>query len=124
METSKINLRAALRTKYRARPEDTAPIEHTHRFYQMVAVAEGNAVITVRGEKLSVSAGDVFFIPPSLPFSLRPIEGEITTHEVRLDIAGELAVLLGGVPAKIEIDPARVFDLLRFVVEEIGRAHV
>ena len=118
METRKINLRAALRTKYRARPEESVPVEHTHRFYQMVAVAEGNAVITLRGERLAVSAGDVFFIPPSLPLSLRPVEGEITTHEVRLDIAGELAALLAGVPAKIEIEPERVFDLLRFVVEE------
>lgn len=116
MEPERISVRAVIRCKYRPRTEGDR--EHSHRFYQMVVVAEGDSYITLGGERTAATAGDIFFIRPGVMHSLQPVEGKMTTYEVKLDLDAEMAEMLSAVPSRIEGGADRVRDLLSFAVEE------
>lgn len=121
METERISVRAVIRSKYRARPEEDRG--HSHRFYQMVVVAEGESKISLNGELVAAAAGDLFFIPPGVMHSLQPNEGRMTTYEVKIDLNSEMAEMLSAVPLRVEGGADRVRELLSFAAEEALARH-
>ena len=119
MESKHVTVRAAARVKYRPRPEgDPSLSVHSHRLYQLVAVASGESSVTLAGEVLSAKAGDVFFLPPGLMHTLHSASGEMVTNEVKFSVSDEMAGMLSCVPPRILADAARIGEFLSFAVEE------
>lgn len=115
METERISVRAVIRSKYRPRPEGDR--EHSHRFYQLVVVAEGKGTLSFAGEDVNASVGDVFFIQPGVMHSLQSADGNMITYEVKVDLDAEMAEMLSAVPLRLE-GADRVRELLTLAAEE------
>ena len=63
-----------LSVQYCIHSNTTMPEDHSHTFYELVLVREGDARHFMNGERVPIRAGDVFLIPPGRPHGYRDTE--------------------------------------------------